>query len=282
MLVSACSTFIGCSLFRRGTRDGNTTKKPRWIYPVCQVRFETEKDLEDHVLACVKKRSAEEEFLCDICPYTTSRKSDFMRHQRRSHPKSLSTIEDTDSEWEKQNPRTLSDVIGESSRAKTEDNAQEIHVSKMPANTMTATTATIVAPPLANSFLVPRMVEMDVECITTTTTGTIPIPAQVARPAATYGLILVERRFVRRYKENGKDVEETENLGKVNETDDVNMQTSWPVIAAEEAVDSRRSIGYKVKHWLQGEAVVASKADSDQEVDNKQWPQVKHWLSKVR
>ncbi|CAC5422757.1 unnamed protein product [Mytilus coruscus] len=66
-----------------------------------KVRFITEKELEDHVLACVKKRSAEEEFLCDICPYATSRKSDFMRHQRRRHPASLSAIEDTESEWEK-------------------------------------------------------------------------------------------------------------------------------------------------------------------------------------
>ncbi|XP_071162554.1 uncharacterized protein [Mytilus edulis] len=78
----------------------NTKKTPRerWRCPVCQIRFQTEKELEDHVIGCAKKRSSEEEYLCDWCPYATSRKSDFMRHQMRRHAASLSAIDDTDSE----------------------------------------------------------------------------------------------------------------------------------------------------------------------------------------
>ncbi|CAC5423471.1 unnamed protein product [Mytilus coruscus] len=81
-----------------------------------------EKELEDHVLACVKKRSSEEEYLCDLCPYATSRKSDFTRHQRRRHAASLSAIDDTDSEWEKQNPGTLSDVLWRTSEIQDQHN----------------------------------------------------------------------------------------------------------------------------------------------------------------
>ncbi|CAC5414107.1 unnamed protein product [Mytilus coruscus] len=162
------------------------------------------------------------------------------------------------SEWEMQNPGTLSDVLGEPSRAKTSKTSTSAIASssliqgrvfsptgdpflkkgatrhleeflgpqkitskkftfpKMQANTMPASTATIVAPPLASSFLVPRVIEtdsdessmsnptsllissspMDVECITTTTSRTTPIPPQVVRLAATSGLMLVERRIV--------------------------------------------------------------------------------------
>ncbi|CAG2223239.1 unnamed protein product [Mytilus edulis] len=49
--------------------------------------------------------------------YATSR--NYMNHQIRRHPTSLSAIEDTDSKWEMQNPETLSGVIGKPSRAKT-------------------------------------------------------------------------------------------------------------------------------------------------------------------
>lgn len=106
----------------------NTTKTPRarWRCPVCQVRFNTNKELEDHILACVKKRSSEEEYLCDLCMYAASRKSDFTRHQRRRHTASLSAMEDTDSELEKQNQKTLSDVHWEPSKSKTSSTSTSV------------------------------------------------------------------------------------------------------------------------------------------------------------
>ncbi|CAG2249607.1 unnamed protein product [Mytilus edulis] len=234
----------------------NTKKTPRerWRCPVCQVRFQTEKELEDHVIACAKRRSSEEE------------------HQRRRHAASLSAIDDTDSEWEKQNPGTLSDVLGEPTNKKGTTGKSVMvtgplikgrvvrkSTSPLPVATsskkrlletlksslgpqpiakrftlprLPTTTATVVVPPVTNSFLIPRMMDtdsddssvsnpspplfssspMDLRTVTTTTTGTIPslVPAQVVRPVVTPGLMLVERRVVRRYKENGKDVEETE------------------------------------------------------------------------
>lgn len=57
-----------------------------------------QKNFEDHALACVKN------------PYVTfvyilpAEKNDLMRHQRRRHPTSLSEIDDTYFEREKQNP----------------------------------------------------------------------------------------------------------------------------------------------------------------------------------
>ncbi|XP_076078918.1 uncharacterized protein LOC143048964 [Mytilus galloprovincialis] len=253
----------------------NTKKTPRkgWRCPVCQIRFQTEKELEDHVIGCAKRRSSEEEYLCDWCPYATSRKSDFTRHQRRRPAASLSAIDDTDSEWEKQNPGTLSDVLGEPTKSTKSTTGTSVMVtgslikgrvvrkstSPLPvANSskkrlldtlknslgpqpivkrfalprLPTTTATVVVPPVSSSFLIPRMMDtdsddssvsnpspplfssspMDLGTVMTTKTRTIPslVPAQVVRPVDTSGLMLVERRVVRRYKENGKDVEETE------------------------------------------------------------------------
>ncbi|CAC5410677.1 unnamed protein product [Mytilus coruscus] len=308
----------------------NTKKTPRarWRCPVCQVRFNTEKELEDHVLACVKKRSSEEEYLCDLCPYATSRKSDFTRHQRRRHAASLSAIDDTNSEWEKQNPGTLSDVLGEPSKSKTCTTStsmmatgslikgrvvrkstsplpvanpsrkrlldtlnsslgpQPIASKRFVLPRLPTTTATIV-PSVSSSFLIPRVVDtdsdessksnpspllfssspMDVGNVTTTTTGTIPthVPAQVVRPVTTFGLMLVERRVVRRYKEN----------------------------AAEEAVASERSIGcIQGKAFPDGEALNTNKVVTQTKQSNtrtgpdkvniKQLPQVKHWPKSSR
>ncbi|XP_071138092.1 uncharacterized protein [Mytilus edulis] len=181
----------------------NTKKTPRerWRCPVCQVRFQTEKELEDHVIACAKRRSSEEEYLCDLCPYATSRKSDFTRHQRRRHAASLSAIDDTDSEWEKQNPGTLSDVLGEPTNKKGTTGKSVMvtgplikgrvvrkSTSPLPVATsskkrlletlksslgpqpiakrftlprLPTTTATVVVPPVTNSFLIPRMMDTD-------------------------------------------------------------------------------------------------------------------------
>ncbi|CAC5357284.1 unnamed protein product [Mytilus coruscus] len=245
------------------------TPRARRRCPVCQVRFNTEKELEDHVLACVK-RSSEEEYLCDLCPYATSRKSNFTRHQRRRHAASLSAIDDTDSEWEKQNPGTLSDVLGEPSiktsttstsvmatgslikgrvvrksrllyrwpilqeeatrYLKSSLGPQPIACKRFVLPRLPTTTATIV-PSVSSSFLIPRVVDtdsdessmsnpspllfssspMDVGTVTTTSTGTInPCTSTGCQASGTSGLMLVERKVVRRYKENGKDVEETE------------------------------------------------------------------------
>ncbi|CAC5368543.1 CYP2K [Mytilus coruscus] len=108
---------------------------------------------------------------------------------------------------------------------------------------------------------------MDIGTVTTTTTGTIPthVPAQVVRPVATSGLMLVERRVVRRYKEN----------------------------AAEEAVASERSIGcIQGKAIPDGEALNTSKVVTQTKQSNtrtgqdkvniKQLPQVKHWPKSSR
>ncbi|CAG2249596.1 unnamed protein product [Mytilus edulis] len=251
---------------RRGVKSipankwmANTKKTPRkrWMCPVCQIRFQTEKELEDHVIGCAKRRSSEEEYLCDWCPYATSRKSDFTRHQRRRHAASLPAIDDTDSEWEKQNPGTLLDVLGEPTKSTKSTTGTSVMVTgslikgrkrlldtlksslgpqpiakRFALPRLPTTTATVVVPPVSSSFLIPRMMDtdsddssvsnpspplfssspMDLRTVTTTTTGTIPslVPAQVVRPVATSGLMLVKRRVVRRYKENGKDVEETE------------------------------------------------------------------------
>lgn len=94
----------------------NIKTTPRWRCPVCKQRFESEKDLEDHAPGCLKRKASEEEYQCDDCDYGTSRRSDFLRHKRRRHSKSTSIVEDTDmdSEWERQNPGNLSDVIGDS------------------------------------------------------------------------------------------------------------------------------------------------------------------------
>ncbi|CAG2249602.1 unnamed protein product [Mytilus edulis] len=213
----------------------------------------------DHVIGCAKRRSSEEKYLCDWRPYATSRKSDFTRHQRRRHAASLPAIDDTDSEWEKQNPGTLSNVLGEHTKSTKSTTGTSVMVtgslnkgrvvrkSKSPlpvANSskkrlldtlksslgpqpiakrfalprLPTTTATVVVPPVSSSFLIPRMMDtdsddssvsnpspplfssspMDLRIVTTTTTGAIPslVPAQVVRPVATSGLMLVEREWL--------------------------------------------------------------------------------------
>lgn len=90
---------------------------PRLRSPVCQVRLNTEKVLEGHVLACVRKGSAKEEFLCDICSYATSKK----KSNEAPEKKTSNIVVNTRGyrQWMGEpNTETMSDVLGEPSRAK--------------------------------------------------------------------------------------------------------------------------------------------------------------------
>lgn len=65
------------------------------------------------------RKASIEEYQCEDCSYGSTRRSDFLRHRRRQHAK---IIAESDSEWEKQNPGTLSDVIGEAKTPATTSN----------------------------------------------------------------------------------------------------------------------------------------------------------------
>lgn len=94
----------------------NTKKTPRKQGKikchVCFVEFDTEEAWEAHIVQCAKTKRDSLVYSCSAagCTYLSQRCSDYNRHCRRKH--GLVDI-DSDSDWEKCKPGTLSDIIGD-------------------------------------------------------------------------------------------------------------------------------------------------------------------------
>lgn len=91
-----------------------TGRKEGHRCPMCSQRIIDEDSWEKHVIECGRQRR-QKRFECKQCDYATNKKSDMQRHERTRHSgRSDHVPAGSDSEWETQDPGTLSDVVGES------------------------------------------------------------------------------------------------------------------------------------------------------------------------
>lgn len=109
----------------------NTKKTPKKSNKikchVCFEDFENESCWEKHIIGCARKKRQTLHFFCQVsgCKYVATRKTDLNRHINRKH----GNLEiESDSEWEKCNPGSLSDIIGD-----TEENDDQLPSQKQTA-----------------------------------------------------------------------------------------------------------------------------------------------------
>jgi hypothetical protein len=90
-----------------------TPRKEGYRCPMCCLRINEEREWEEHVLDCGRKRR-EKRFECQMCDYASNKKSDLGRHCRTRHGGvgTATAGSGTDEEWQQQDPGNLSDVVG--------------------------------------------------------------------------------------------------------------------------------------------------------------------------
>ena len=100
----------------------NTKLTPRKQSPndelrcaMCNQMFETEEEWQTHTLDCAKKRRVKK-FKFSECTYATNKSCDMKRHKSKMHQKSneeKKVVESDTTDWEKQDPGSMADVIGD-------------------------------------------------------------------------------------------------------------------------------------------------------------------------
>ena len=116
---------------------------------MCNLVFETEEKWKDHTLECAKSKRVKK-FKCDDCTYATNKSCDMKRHVSRMHPQKVDdsriVVEEveevseekvdneglsddranTDTEWERQDPGTMSNIFGEISDSDKEEETKKV------------------------------------------------------------------------------------------------------------------------------------------------------------
>ncbi|KAK3107919.1 hypothetical protein FSP39_025200 [Pinctada imbricata] len=90
------------------------TPVKKYRCPICSIGFVEEKAWSDHLIICGREKMEKQSFVCteDGCGYATSKKSDLNRHIKRKHAANEVAHDDSESNWEEQDPGELSDIVG--------------------------------------------------------------------------------------------------------------------------------------------------------------------------
>lgn len=81
------------------------------ICAMCNSLYDTEDKWAAHTLECDKTKRFKK-FKCEACMYSTNKSSDIKRHVARMYIKTVSDRRDSETDWERQDPGPVIDILG--------------------------------------------------------------------------------------------------------------------------------------------------------------------------